>query len=93
MKGSDLISRNEALLTTEVDGELLAMSIEKGACYGLNAVGTTIWNLLATPRTVDALCVELVQQYDVVDAVCRAEVASFLDTMQREAMVAVMAGE
>lgn len=89
MNGHDVIARNGDLLTTQVDGELLAMSIEQGACYGLNPVGTEIWNLLETPRTVDALCAELVSRFEVDDDTCRAEVAAFLTQMQDEGMVAV----
>ncbi len=92
MKGSDRISRSSTLLTTEVDGELLAMSVEQGACYGLDPVATVIWNLLDRPRTVDGLCTELVERFDVTDAQCRADVIAFLTQMTTEAMIEIAPG-
>jgi hypothetical protein len=58
-----LIRNDDELLTTVVDGELIGMSVEQGACYGLNGVGTRIWELLAEPRSIDSLCEQLVQEY------------------------------
>lgn len=89
MDGRDLIARNDDLLTTQVDGELLAMSIEQGACYGLNPVGTEIWNLLETPHTVDTLCEALLDRFEVTEETCRAEVADFLTRMQDEKMITI----
>ena len=89
MDGQDIIARNDALLTTQVDGELLAMSIEQGACYGLNPVGTEIWNLLETPHSVDAICAALVDRFEVTEETCRAEVADFLTKMRDGAMISI----
>ena len=42
LAGDALVSRNQGLLTAEVDGELMAMSVDRGMCYGLNRIGTRI---------------------------------------------------
>ena len=43
LTGADVLVRNaDKLLTTVVDGELIGMSIEQGACYGLNDVATWV---------------------------------------------------
>ena len=81
--------RNEGLLTTEVDGELIAMSVEQGACYGLNGVGTRIWALLAEPRSVDSLCEQLLREFEVEESVCRQQVTALLDELRSEEMVTI----
>jgi hypothetical protein len=90
--GTDVLQReSERLLTTVVDGELVAMSVEEGACYGLNAIGTRIWELLADPRSVDSLCEQLTREFEVDDAVCRREVLAFLEQLRKEGIVSVTA--
>lgn len=89
LAGDAVIVRNEGLLTAEVDGELMAMSVDRGICYGLNAVGTRIWALLAEPRTVDELCAQLLHEYEVEPAQCRQEVVSLLADFRAEGLATV----
>lgn len=90
LSGADVLVRNEdGLLTTEVDGELIGMSVEQGTCYGLNAVGTRIWALLAEPRSVDSLCEQLMGEFDVEEDRCRREVIELLGELRADGLVTV----
>ena len=89
--GDAVVTRNDGLLTAEVDGELMAMSVERGTCYGLDAIGTRIWSLLAEPRTVDELCAALLAEYDVDPGQCRSDLVSLLDDMRAEGLATVRA--
>jgi hypothetical protein len=84
-----VIVRSEGLLTAEVDGELMAMSVDRGICYGLNAVGTRIWALLAEPRTIDELCASLVSEYEVDAAQCRDEVVRLVKDLRAEGLATI----
>jgi hypothetical protein len=90
LSGDTIVVRNEETLSAEVDGELMAMSVERGMCYGLNAVGTRIWALLANPRTVDQLCAQLIGEYDVDATQCRDEVVSLLEELRAEGLATVL---
>ncbi|MES2033623.1 MAG: PqqD family peptide modification chaperone [Pseudomonadota bacterium] len=92
LTGADIVVRNEGLLSTEVDGELVAMSIENGACYGLNAVGTRIWALIAEPRSIDSLCAQLLTEFKVDAETCRSEVMDLIESLRAEAMVTLHKG-
>jgi hypothetical protein len=88
LNGADVLVRNDAeLLTTVVDGELIGMSIEQGACYGLNGVGTRIWELLAKPRSIDSLCQQLAGEYDVGPDQCLREVLELVEELRAEGLV------
>jgi hypothetical protein len=88
--GAAILVRNDAeLLTTVVDGELIGMSVEQGACYGLNGVATRIWELLAEPRSLDSLCAELTNEYEVDAGQCRREVLNLVRELQAEGLVSV----
>ena len=90
LTGADIVVRNDdGLLTTVVDDELIGMSVEQGACYGLNRVGTLIWDLLAQPRSIDSLCDELTEEYAVEREQCLAEVVDLLEELRSEGLLAV----
>lgn len=92
LSGADTLVRNdEELLTTEVDGELIGMSVEQGTCYGLNGVGTRIWSLLSEPRSVDELCRQLIEEYEVEGDRCESEVIELLEELRSEGLVTIQA--
>ncbi|MCC6602912.1 MAG: lasso peptide biosynthesis PqqD family chaperone [Anaerolineae bacterium] len=81
------VVRSEEFITSTVDNELVMMSLEKGTYYGLDAIGSQIWENIAAPTTIDALCQKLVDEFDVDPAQCQADVLAFLNELHREGMV------
>jgi hypothetical protein len=84
-----IIVRASGLLSAEVDGEMIAMSVERGMCYGLNAVGTRIWALIAEPMSFRELCVQLRQEFEVDEEECRRDVADLLEELRAEGLATV----
>jgi hypothetical protein len=89
LSGDTIVMRNEGLLSAEVDGELMAMSVERGMCYGLNAVGTRIWALIAEPRSISDLCAQLRQEFDVEEAECLRDVVDLVEELRAEGLATV----
>lgn len=73
--------RNDALPSGEVDGELVALDMDKGDCFGLDKIGTEIWHLAARPVRRDALVEALTQRYDVAPDKCARDIDPFLKDM------------
>ena len=84
-----VVSRHPDLLTSLVADEIVMFDMRMGNYYGLDAVGTWIWQQLDTTRSVSALCESLEARYDVDAAHCRAEVLEFLAGLQHEGLIAV----
>lgn len=92
--GSNMLVReDEGLLTAEVNGELIGISVEQGTCYGFNGVGSRIWALLAEPRSLDDLCALLLAEFEVDAERCRAEVVALLEELRAEGLVRATAAE
>lgn len=92
--GSNMLVReDEGLLTAEVNGELIGMSVEQGTCYGFNGVGTRIWELLAEPRSIDDLCAQLLSEFEVDADRCKEEVVALLEELRAEGLVRATAAE
>jgi hypothetical protein len=58
-------------------------------CYGLNAIGTRIWALIAEPRSIDDLCAQLRQEFDVEEEECRRDVTDLLEGLRAEGLATV----
>ena len=78
---STRIVRNEELPTGEVDGELVALDLERGDCFGLDRVGAAIWGIAAEPRSVGEIADALVETHDVERGQCVADLLPFIDDM------------
>lgn len=76
-------------LTAKVDDQLVMMSAAKGSYVGLSRVGARIWELVETPLSVDELCAQLQEEYEVAPEVCRAEVEAFLAEMVKHGAMAL----
>jgi hypothetical protein len=76
-------------LAAKVGDELVMMSAEQGHYIGLSEVGARIWELLDTPRDLDAVCAQLLEEYDVTAETCRAEVESFLNELVKHGAIAL----
>lgn len=81
------ITRLDALVTTEVDGELVGLEIEKGSCFGFNATATRIWDLLDAPHTLGSLCDALMAEHEVDRATCLADTAAVVQMLAGEQLV------
>lgn len=69
------------MLTSEVDGEVVMMSIEQGSYSGLNGIGSAIWHLLESPVTVSEICDKMMEQYGVQREDCEKDVLAFLNDL------------
>jgi len=84
-----IVKRQGDWLSAKVGDELVMMSAEKGNYIGLSEVGTRIWELIETPRSIDSLCAQLEQEFEVAPETCRAEVQGFLDELMKHGAAAI----
>lgn len=82
-----LVCRSEAPLTAEVDGEVLMMSVQTGNYYGLDEVGSFIWNRIAEPVRVRAVCDAIEAAFDVERERCERDTVAFLSGMVKDGLV------
>lgn len=88
---ADRVARDPACLSGEIGGEVVALDVAKGACYGLDPVASRVWSLMAAPIGVDALCASLVADYEVDIDTCRADVLELLESLAAEGLIQVHA--
>ena len=52
-------------------------------------MGARIWEILETPKEIDAICAELRKEYAIGAEECRAEVSSFLSELVEHGAIAL----
>jgi hypothetical protein len=90
LETSTVVMRSDAILAAEIDGEAVMLSIENGKYYGLDPVGTDIWNLATEPRSIEQICNTLLDRYDVDADTCRKEVIDLLEVLVADGSVVVV---
>src|SRR5947208_13715139 len=82
-----IIARSPSVLTAEVDGEIVMMSIEQGRYFGLDDIGSDIWKRIEPPCSFVRLVDQLVADYDADRSTIAADVQALLGRMAAEDVV------
>jgi hypothetical protein len=82
-----VLVRDPAALAAEVDGEIVALDVARGVCFGLDAVASRIWGLIGEPTTPAQVCERLMADYEVSPSVCERDVLAFLETLRAEGLL------
>lgn len=74
-------------LCCDLNGETVILSLENGKYYGINSVGSRIWQLLENFTTLRQIEEMILKEYTVSSEVCRQQVEAFLELMLAEGLV------
>jgi hypothetical protein len=85
-----VVACRDGFVEAKIDDEVVALSIERGTCYGMNRVGSRIWNLLEKPIRISDLCAMLVAAYRVDPDVCEQQVLDLLEELRAEGLIATL---
>lgn len=85
-----LFLANKDHLFSNLGEESVVLSIKSGKYYGLNTVGTTIWQALENPISFREIQQILMREYDVNAEDCAKELNSFLENLIKEGLVEVV---
>ena len=85
-----VVVRSEELVSSDLDGETVLMSVQNGKYYGMDAIGSRIWVLIAQPILVSELCDTLLEEFDVVREQCEQDVLAFLNQLAKDNLAKVI---
>ena len=78
------------MVYSKLDGEVVMMSVENGEYYGLNEIGSAIWDKIEKEIKVDELVKLLMEEYDVERSECEADTLEFLNEMLVKKLVVII---
>jgi hypothetical protein len=76
-----IVHRNPSLVSSNLDGEIVMMSIENGEYYGIDEIGSRIWELLELPISVNELIGILLDEFDAEKPECQSDTLEFLNEL------------
>jgi hypothetical protein len=93
IQSSTVVLRETDPIATVIDGEVVMLSPQAQAYFGLGDVGSEIWNMIERPKRVDELCVALQEEFNVDPDTCAREVLSFLNDLLARGLVRIVLAE
>lgn len=82
-----VLQRRNDILFNEVDGEVVILSIENSQYFGLDKVGSKIWQLIEKPLSINQLVTLLKEKYDVSLDQCMNETLVFLSELDAKKLL------
>lgn len=81
LSADTVVQRNPKLISNQMDGEIVMMSIDNGEYYGLDEIGSRIWELMEVPVKIDHLVEKLISEFDVQREECFQDTLEFLEDL------------
>ncbi len=76
-------------ISSDLAGETVILNLDSSVYYGLDSVGTRIWNLLQQPRTVGEIRDVLVADYDVEPERAERDLIALLQKLNEVGLVEI----
>ena len=86
---NNVVSRRNDIDTTDLNGEIVMMDLEKGRYFSLNGVGSRIWEIIEEPIGINKIVDCLLEEYDVNRNECEENVLEFLDKLDDANIICV----
>ena len=83
----DRFSISTNVLSQEVHGETVLLDLEGESYFGLNEVGTRIWQLLQSGQTIADVLDTLFDEYEVSRLQLEKDLAELLDKLREQGLV------
>lgn len=82
-----IIQRNNEILTSDIDGEKVMMSIQRGEYYGLGNTGSFIWDNIENKIRIEDLINLITQEFDVNKEQCLNDIMPFLNDLVEKGLI------
>ena len=86
----DKIVVPESVIYQKVGGELVFLNMDTGKYYGLDPVGTRIWELLYEKKPLRAVMEQILSEYTVAPSQLEADVLRIVGELQAKGLVKVV---
>jgi hypothetical protein len=83
---------SSSVIYRDVSGEVVLLNLQSGVYYGLDPVGSRMWQLLMEQRPLDDVCSVMLEEYEVTADVLRADLSKLVDELASKGLVTVLPG-
>jgi hypothetical protein len=72
-----------------LDAETVILHFDKGLYFGLNDVGTIVWNQIQCPRTVREIRDAIMREYEVSTDQCEHDLMQLIQELSKQGLIEV----
>jgi hypothetical protein len=83
------VSATKNQVFSELAGEAVILHLDRGVYFGLDEVGTRIWQLLQESKPLREVRDIIVREYDVAPQQCEQDLFSLVEKLVEEGLVVV----
>jgi len=87
IEDSTILKRKEEILSSDMDGETVMMSVENSEYYSLSPVGTRIWEIVEKEITYKDLISQLMSEYSVDIDTCKSDTEEFINELINKGLI------
>jgi polyhydroxyalkanoate synthesis regulator phasin len=81
------VKRNNEVFASEIDDEVVMMHVKTGKYYGLDDIGSRIWELMETKIQVQEIINQLMKEYEVSQQECEKDVLELMENLKAQDLI------
>ncbi|UZQ50365.1 lasso peptide biosynthesis PqqD family chaperone [Clostridium kluyveri] len=85
-----VVTQKKGLDSTNMNGGIVMMDINRGKYYCFNEVGSRIWELVEKQISIKELVSALLNEFEVDEKTCKDNVLNFLNGIYHEELITVV---
>lgn len=86
---SSIVGATPDHVACSLGDEAAILNLKNTTYYGLNPVGTRVWNLVQQSRSVSEIHNALIEEYDVEAKQCERDLLDLLENMREQGLIEV----
>jgi hypothetical protein len=89
LSASSIVAATSDQVSSDIGGETILLSMQSAMYYGLDSVGSRIWELVRVPIRVSDICKVIAEEFDVDSERCEADTLEFLRELAAKGLIEV----
>ncbi len=87
---SSKIVVSKDVVSCDLGGETAMLDMKEGIYYGLNEMGTIIWELIQKPITLKEIVDNILEEYEVDEETCYTDTVELIKEMEKNGLVEII---
>lgn len=87
MKLTDRVTIPTQVMARQVGDETVILNLASGTYFGLDPVGSRVWQLIAEDRTLAQVCDLMMAEYDVARETIEADILGIMDNLSTQGLI------
>ena len=89
---NSIVSASAGVVSCDLVGSAALLNMRSNIYYTLNAVGSRVWDLIQQPKSVSAICADILARYEVDAKRCHDDVIALLRDLNDAGLIEIVEG-